>query len=173
MSRKAILTEEESKELQDLAMSAAGADPARGDVVKVTSMQFSSFDEEKIAAQNMMKSIETTENVGFLISKLGPMIIVLIFGLTILFMLKGVLKKTYEGRIISGAEGSGQDEYALQESELEKLAQESQKLVEGSNLPMLEASLAPELEMMKSQLNNMILSNPSDASRLLLSFIKD
>ena len=55
----------------------------------------------------------------------------------------------------------------------EKLAQESQKLVEGSNLPMLEAKLAPELEMMKSQLNNMILSNPTDASKLLMSFIKD
>ena len=168
-----ILTEEESQELQDLAMSAAGADPARGDVVKVTSMQFTSFDEEKIAAQTMMKNIETKENLGFLITKLGPMIIVLILGLTTLFMLKGVLKKTYEGRVISGEGSPSQDEYALQESELEKLAQESQKLVEGSNLPMLEASLAPELEMMKSQLNNMILSNPSDASRLLLSFIKD
>ena len=65
------------------------------------------------------------------------------------------------------------DEYALQEAELEKLAQESQKLVEGVNIPMLEAKLAPELEMMKSQLNSMILSNPSDASRLLVSFIKD
>ena len=33
--------------------------------------------------------------------------------------------------------------------------------------------LPAQLEMMKSQLNSMILSNPSDASRLLLSFIKD
>ena len=94
-------------------------------------------------------------------------------------MIKSLLKKPYEGSIISNNDNQmvnydyNNEDYALQDAELEKLAQESQKLVEGSNLPMLEASLAPELEMMKSQLNNMILSNPSDASRLLLSFIKD
>ena len=111
----------------------------------------------------------------FLVSKIGPLAIVLILGLTALFMLKGILKKPYEGSVISNNESANDytDEYALQEAELEKLAQESQKLVEGANIPMLEAKLAPELEMMKSQLNSMILSNPSDASRLLLSFIKD
>ena len=85
------------------------------------------------------------------------------------------MKKPYEGSVIANSDGMNDyvDEYALQEAELERLAQESQKLVEGSNIPMLEAKLAPELEMMKSQLNNMILSNPSDASRILLSFIKD
>ena len=180
-----ILTEEETKELQDLAISASGANLERGDIVKITSMQFSSADEEQVAVQKMVKDVETEANINLWVSKLGPLIIVLILGLTTLFMLKGVLKKTYEGSIISNSGSNTNhtesnniqtdftDDYALQEAELEKLAQESQKLVEGSNLPMLEAKLAPELEMMKSQLNNMILSNPTDASKLLISFIKD
>ncbi len=171
-----ILTEEETKELQDLAISAAGADTERGDIVKITSMQFTSFDEEKIAAQQLAKNVETEANLEFWLTKVGPLAIVLILGLAAIFMIKSVLKKTYEGSVISS---NGEypsdyaDDFSQQEAELEKLAQESQKLVEGSNLPMLEAKLAPELEMMKSQLNNMILSNPADASRLLMSFIKD
>ncbi len=170
-----ILTEEESKELHDLAMSAAGANEERGDVVKITSMQFSTIDEEQAAAQKLSREMETEATLGFWITKVGPLAIVLILGLTALFMIKGVLKKPYEGSVIANNEAQADyvDDYALQEAELEKLAQESQKLVEASNLPMLEAKLAPELEMMKSQLNSMILSNPSDASRLLLSFIKD
>jgi len=171
-----ILTEEETKELQDLAMSAAGANAQRGDVVKVTSMQFSTLADEQAAAQRLAQDIQTEANITFLVSKIGPLAIVLILGLTALFMLRGIFKKPYEGSVIANADASVNDyvdEYALQEAELEKLAQESQKLVEGSNIPMLEAKLAPELEMMKSQLNSMILSNPSDASRLLLSFIKD
>ena len=48
-----ILTEEETKELQDLAMSAAGANAQRGDVVKVTSMQFSTLADEQAAAQRL------------------------------------------------------------------------------------------------------------------------
>ena len=170
-----ILTDEESKELRDLAISAAGANEQRGDIVKVTSMQFSTLAEEQAAAQRFAQDIETEANITFLVSKIGPLAIVLILGLTALFMLKGILKKPYEGSVISNNESANDytDEYALQEAELEKLAQESQKLVEGANIPMLEAKLAPELEMMKSQLNSMILSNPSDASRLLLSFIKD
>jgi len=173
-----ILTEEESQELHDLAMSAAGADEARGDTVKITSMQFSSLDEEQVAAQNLIKEANVQQNLNFWVSKVGPLAIVLILGLTALFMLKGVLKKTYEGSVIAANNAQDtpadyQDEYALQEAELEKLTQESQKLVDGANIPMLEAKLAPELEMMKSQLNNMILSNPSEASKLLLSFIKD
>ncbi len=170
-----ILTDEETKELEALAMSAAGANLERGDIVKITSMQFSSIDEEQIAAEKLSNEIALEASAGFWIGKLGPLAIVLILGLTALFMLKGVLKKPYEGSVISNSEQSGDyaDEYAMQEAELEKLAQESQKLLDGSNIPMLEAKLAPELEMMKSQLNNMILSNPSDASRLLLSFIKD
>ena len=170
-----ILTSEETAELQDLAMSAAGANLERGDVVKVTSMQFSALDEEVLAAKQLSREIQTEKNLNLWATKLGPLVIVLILGLTALFMVRGVLRKPYEGSIISG--GAEQedyaDEYAIQEAELEKLAQESQKLVESSSLPMLEAKLAPELEMMKSQLNSMILSNPSDASRLLLSFIKD
>ncbi|MCQ2957902.1 MAG: flagellar M-ring protein FliF [Candidatus Gastranaerophilales bacterium] len=179
-----ILTEEESKELQDLAISAAGADTERGDIVKITSMQFSGADEEKVVAQKMVQDFESEESMNFWVSKVAPLFIVLILGLTTLFMLKGVLKKTYEGSIVANNNNNNdntalapqtdfQDDYSMQEAELEKLAQESQKLVEGSNLPMLEAKLAPELEMMKSQLNNMILSNPSDASKLLMSFIKD
>jgi len=179
-----ILTEEETKELQDLAISASGADTERGDIVKITSMQFSAADEEQVVAQKMVKDVETEANMNFWVSKVGPLLIVLILGLTTLFMLKGVLKKTYEGSVVSNSGNNNTDialqpstdytdDYAMQEAELEKLAQESQKLVEGSNLPMLEAKLAPELEMMKSQLNNMILSNPTDASKLLMSFIKD
>ncbi len=170
-----ILTEEETKELEALAMSAAGADVSRGDVVKITSMQFASLDEEQVAAQKLSQEIAFETSANFWVSKVGPLAIVLILGLTALFMIKGVLKKTYEGSVIANTEQpmDYSDEYALQEAELEKLAQESQKLIDASNLPMLEAKLAPELEMMKSQLNSMILSNPADASRLLLSFIKD
>ena len=93
-----------------------------------------------------------------------------------LMIIKSFISKPFQGQLLhkeNSIEDVSFDDYSQQEAELDKLAQESQKLLDVSALPKLEAKLAPEIEMMKSQLNNMILSNPSDASRLILSFIKD
>ncbi|MDD3593700.1 MAG: flagellar basal-body MS-ring/collar protein FliF [Candidatus Gastranaerophilales bacterium] len=169
-----ILTEEESKELQDLVISAAGANIERGDIVKITSMEFSGLDAEQVNASKMMKEIQTENQVNFWVTKIGPLLVVLILGLFALFIIKSMLKKPYQGEVVRENPSYDEyDDYAMQEAELERLAQESQQLLSTSNMPILEAKLAPELEMMKSQLNNMIMTNPEDASRLILSFIKD
>lgn len=168
-----ILTEEESKELQDLVISASGADTNRGDIVKITSMEFSGLDEEQVQANKMVKDIQTENQLNFWVTKIGPLLVVLILGLFALYIIKSMLKRPYQGEVVRETVNEDYDDYAMQEAELERLAQESQQLLSTSNMPILEAKLAPELEMMKSQLNNMIMTNPEDASRLILSFIKD
>ncbi len=171
-----ILTEEEMNELKALAMSAAGANEERGDVVKITSMQFTSFDDSKAAEAKFEKEVEFERTVNFWLTKVGPLAVVLILGLMALMIVKSFIQKPFQGQLLrkeNAVEDIDFDDFSQQEAELDKLAQESQKLLDVSALPKLEAKLAPEIEMMKSQLNNMILSNPSDASRLILSFIKD
>ncbi len=171
-----ILTEEEMNELKSLAMSAAGANEERGDIVKITSMQFTSFDDSKAAEAKFEQEVEFERTVNFWLTKVGPLAVVLILGLMALMIIKSFISKPFQGQLLhkeNAIEDVSFDDFSQQEAELDKLAQESQKLLDVSALPKLEAKLAPEIEMMKSQLNNMILSNPSDASRLILSFIKD
>lgn len=154
-----ILTTKEKDELRNLIVSASGADLERGDLITITGMQFAS-DEEDATAQ-VMTEIQKTTNMEFWIKQVAPLAVVLILGLTALFVFSSLIKRPVQGYEVYD-EGGYYEE-----------ADEAPDLLQAASIPAIEAKLEPELERMRSDLNNIILSDPSEAARLLLSYVKD
>ncbi len=159
-----ILTSNQKEEIKELVASASGADLARGDIITVTGMQFAPLPED--TSTPILKQIERVSNLEFIISQVGPLVVILVLGLGALYVLSSLLKKPIQGEVYSSG-GSYYDEYGDEHSE-------SPDLLETSvSVPAIEASLDPETEKMKGEINATINNDPSEAARLLLSYIKD
>lgn len=163
-----ILTAKEKEEIQNLVLSASGADYNRGDVITVSSMQFESIAEEKAAQDQMQKDLATENTVEFWTTKVGPLAVVLILGLAALFVIKGLFK-------LSGAGAQKEESFSSKtfEAQLPTIKEEPTELIESEVLPQIDAHLDPELERIRMELNDTILADPSEAARLLTSYIKD
>lgn len=166
-----VLTQKEKEEIQNLVLSASGADYNRGDVITVSSLQFESIAEDKAAQDQMQKDLATENSIEFWTTKVGPLAVVLILGLTALFVIKGLFK-------FSGGGGGGaqkEETYNAKafEAQLPTIKEEPTDLIESEVLPQIEAHLDPELERVRMELNDTILADPSEAARLLTSYIKD
>lgn len=168
-----ILTQKEKEEIQNLVLSASGADYTRGDVITVSSLQFESLAEDKAAQDQMQKDLDKDNTIELWTTKIGPLLIVLILGLTALIVIKGLFKLGGGG----GGTGVAQREEAYNpkvfEAQLPTIREEPTDLIENEALPMIEAHLDPELERIRMELNDTILADPAEAAKLLTSFIKD
>ena len=153
-----ILTSKEKDEIKNLIISASGADTARGDIINITGMEFAS-DSENTTSQ-MMNDIQKNDSVEFWVKTIAPIAVVLILGLSALFILSSLIKKP-----VGGEEVYDTGEYYEDDA--------ASSLLESPSIPVLEAKLEPELERMKTDLNNIIMSDPAEAARLLLSYVKD
>lgn len=165
-----ILTPKEKTELQNLVLSASGADYTRGDVITVSSLQFESIAEEKAQQEIMDKEMAQENTVEFWTTKVGPLLTVLILGLTALLVIKGLFKVS--GGTGGGARDDGYNQKAF-EAQLPTIREEATDLIQSEALPQIEAHLDPELERVRMELNDTILADPAEAARLLTSFIKD
>lgn len=166
-----ILTAKEKEEIQNLVLSASGADYTRGDVITVTSLQFDSIAEEKAAQDQMQKDLDKDNNIEFWTTKIGPLAVVLILGLTALLVIKGLLKG---GGSSAVARGPNETYNAKAfEAQLPTIQEEPTDLIENEALPLIEAHLEPELERIRMELNDTILADPAEAAKLLTSYIKD
>ncbi len=166
-----ILTDEESQELKKLVMNAAGADESRGDIVSITSMQFLSLDEELKQQEALAKEIKQDNIIYLILNKIAPLLIVMILGLTALFTFKGMFSKLFSGnRNNDNTEGwVDNDEIQYQHSLTDNL----DDMLEMDELPQIEAKLDPEIDKKKSDLTETIMADPQEATRLLISYIKD
>lgn len=167
-----VLTDKEKEEIQNLVLSASGADYTRGDVITVSSMQFESLAEDKAAQEQMQKDLAADNAVEFWTTKVGPLAVVLILGLTALLVIKGLFKMSGGG----GGRGAGSDEHynaKVFEAQLPTIKEEPTDQIENEALPQIEAHLDPELERVRMELNDTILADPAEAAKLLTSFIKD
>lgn len=164
-----ILTPKEKTELQNLVLSASGADYNRGDVITVSSLQFESIAEEKAQQDAMDKEVAHDDAVEFWTTKVGPLLTVLILGLTALLVIKGLFKGS------GTAVGQREDGYNSRafEAQLPTIKEEPTDLIQSESLPQIEAHLDPELERVRMELNDTILADPSEAAKLLTSYIKD
>lgn len=165
-----ILTGKEKQEIQNLVLSASGADYNRGDVITVSSLQFESLAEDKAAQDQMQKDLDKDNAVEFWTTKIGPLLVVLVLGLTALIVIRSLLKG-----MGTGIAGPREDSYNAKafEAQLPTIKEEPTELIENEALPQIEAHLDPELERVRMELNDTILADPSEAARLLTSFIKD
>jgi len=166
-----VLTTKEKEELQNLVLSASGADYTRGDVITVSSLQFESIAEEKAAQDQMQKDIATENSIEFWTTKVGPLAVVLILGLTALLIIKGLFKPGSG----DGLPAQRDDVYLPRnfEAQLPTIKEESSELMDREPMPLLEAHLDPELEKIRTELNDTILADPAEAAKLLTSYIKD
>lgn len=168
-----ILTQKEKEEIQNLVLSASGADYNRGDVITVSSIQFESIAAEQAAQQEMEKDLARENNIEFWTTKVGPLAVVLILGLTALLVIKGLLKGAGGGGARSI--GPAREDYNAKvfEAQLPTIQEAPTDLIESEALPMIEAHLDPELERIRMELNDTILADPAEAAKLLTSYIKD
>ncbi len=158
-----ILTSEEKAELEKLIISASGANLDRGDIINVTSLQFAALDENKAKEEQVAKDFESSKNMELIINKVAPLLVLLILGLTALFVFRSLFGRT----VAPTAENwdDGFDEQRISENLLDKLEMES--------LPQIEASLNPEIDKMRTDLNDTIMTDPTEAAKILISYIKD
>lgn len=166
-----ILTTKEKEEIQNLVLSAAGGDYNRGDVITVSSLQFESIAEEKAQQDEALKEAAAENNIELWTTKIGPLLVVLILGLTALLVIRGLFKRTGGG---GGAVAQREEVYARPfEAQLPTIRDEVPDMMVNEPLPQIEAHLDPELERVRMELNDTILADPSEAARLLTSYIKD
>lgn len=164
-----ILTAKEKDEITNLVLSASGADYNRGDVINVSSLQFESLADDKAAQDQMKKDLDKDNAIEFWTTKVGPLLVVLVLGLTALLVIKGLFKGV-------GTGVARKDEpYTPRvfEAQLPTIKEESTDLIESEALPQIEAHLDPELERVRMELNDTILADPAEAAKLLTSYIKD
>lgn len=166
-----ILTAKEKDEIQNLVLSASGADYTRGDVITVSSMQFESLADDKAAQDQMQKDLAKDKTVELWTTQIGPLLVVLVLGLTALIVIKGLLK----GGIIGGGSAQREEGYNSKafEAQLPTIKEEPTELIENEALPLIEAHLDPELERVRMELNDTIMADPAEAAKLLTTYIKE
>lgn len=166
-----ILTDEESQELKNLIMNAAGANEARGDIISITSMQFLSLDEELKQQEELAKEIKQDNMLHLIFNKIAPLLIVMVLGLTALFVFKSMFSK-----LLSGNKNTDNTEGWVDDDETQyqhSLTDDLDDMLDMDELPQIEAKLDPEIDKKKSDLTETIMADPQEATRLLISYIKD
>ena len=161
-----ILTDKEKEEIQNLVLSASGANYERGDVITVSSLQFESIAQELKQQEILAKEIKTKSTVDYLTKDLGPLLVVLILGLAALFVVRGILGKL--GRFVETPEAQ-----TSFEPQLPQITDDATDMFLSDSIPKIEANIDPELERARIELNDTILADPAEAARLLVSFIKE
>lgn len=157
-----VLTDEEKTELTNLVMTASGAETARGDVINITSMEFADPGQNERMTQQILEETQKQNMMNLIISKVGPFILVLVLGVLALVTINNMLKRPLEGQTYAGG---GFSDLGLDE--------EVAALLDVETMSRIETQLDPQLEKMKTDINDMVLADPQDAARLLLTFIKD
>lgn len=158
-----VLTDEEKAELTNLVMTASGAETARGDVINITSMEFADPGQSERMTQQILEETQKQNMMNMIISKVGPFVLVLILGVLALITINNMLKRPLEGA--EYATGGSFSDLGLDE--------EVAALLDVETMSRIETQLDPQLEKMKTDINDMVLADPQDAARLLLTFIKD
>ncbi len=158
-----ILTSEEKEELKNLIASASGADFNRGDVINVSSLEFSAKENVEAIVEKEAKEFKAQQTQEIVVNKLVPMMVILILGLVALFVFRSMFAKT--GEVDEFEDAFQEQQQTITDSLIDKFEVES--------LPQIEAKLNPELDKLKTDLTDTIMSDPTEAAKILISYIKD
>lgn len=168
-----ILTEKEKTELTNLITTASGVNPERGDVVNVSSLQFQSVDDEEQAQKAAMEAYQKDSQTDMIFNKVLPMSIVLILGLGALFVLSSFIKKMGSAPVYTGSEEMYIPNGGYEERSMPMIRNDYGDSVSVGSLPDLDVKLDPEFDKIKHDLCDTILSDPEEASKILISYIKE
>ena len=114
-------------------------------------------EKEELAIRN-----EKTQEI--VVNKLVPMMVILILGLVALFVFRSLFGKSGE-TTDEFDDGFNEQQQTITDNLIDKFEVES--------LPQIEARLNPELDKLKTDLTDTIMADPSEAAKILISYIKD
>lgn len=164
-----ILTAKEKEELQNLITTASGVDTERGDIVNVTSLQFASIEEEKLLKKEATEQFDKDSQSDLIYNKILPLVVVLILGGGALFVLSSFLKNMGG----SGGSGSGDNYLPDYNDRMPMLRGDMGDGMSVESLPELDIKIDPEFDRIKHELSDSILSDPQEAAKILISYIKE
>ena len=161
-----ILTDKEKEELKQLVLSAAGADFERGDVITVSGLQFENLGQELQRQETLEKEVKKDALIDYLTTKIAPLFVVFILGMTALVILRGLMNR------IPVRQLPVEQKYIAKEE-----AEEPEEVMVDAPQPTQQEIIRDAEVMRQSQkideLNNTILADPAEAAKLLTSYIKD
>lgn len=185
-----ILTKPEKEELQNLVLSAAGVDYARGDVITVSGLQFEAIAEDKKLQEELEKKNAKESMFEYLAVKLGPSLVILILGLVAILLLKNLVGKLPHYEIQQDLLEDGEDD-DLDINDFDETSTVAAKLDKLGGLSALDAGYPQlsfdtddtqatlhDIEISKQEqsintLNEAILADPEAAAKVLMSYIKE
>lgn len=165
-----ILTAKEKEELENLITTASGIDKERGDVVNVTSLQFASIEEEKQAKKEAQAEFDKDTQSDLIYNKVLPLVVVLLLGGGALAVL-GSFLKNLGGSSSSG--GSNENYLPNYDDRMPMLRGDMGDGMSVEALPELDIKIDPEFDRIKHELSDSILSDPQEAAKILISYIKE
>lgn len=155
-----VLTGKETQEIRELVENAVGIDTARGDSVDIKGFQFSA--PPKDAEAEISQAARSTQQQNFYL-QLASLIAMVLLGLASLFIFYNLFKKPVDGELVEELETY--DNYDQPSS--------MPAMLEEGNFPALETKMDPEVEHMKNSINSLIEEDPSEAARVLLTYMKE
>ncbi|MDX2084812.1 MAG: flagellar basal-body MS-ring/collar protein FliF [Candidatus Melainabacteria bacterium] len=161
-----VLTQQEQQEIRDTVINAAGLDLARGDSVDVKGFQFSESPKSK--ENELMAALQASEQNAFWLqlASVGAMVLLGLGGLAVFYNL---MRKPLDGELVGDGDMADDDAFSY----MPEGADAPDALESRSDVPLIEANLDPEVEFMKESLNKFVMHDPTEAARVLMSFMKE
>lgn len=179
-----ILTKAEKDELQNLVLSASGADYDRGDVITISGLQFEGLDEQKKAEAAAENKNAKNAILDYLTMKLGPSLVILVLGLVAILFLKSLVGRMPRYEVQQQIIEDEPD--PVPEPELDSEVVTKLNALNGggdAGFPQIDFDTDPQasykdIEISKQEqsintLNEAILADPEAAAKVLMSYIKE
>ena len=131
----------------------------------MTSLEFSAKENVQAAVEKEAKEFKSQQTQEMVVNKVIPMMVILILGVVALFVFRSLFGK-------SGETGDEFDS-SYQEQQQQSITDNLIDKFEVEALPQIEAKLNPELDKLRTDLTDTIMSDPSEAAKILISYIKD
>jgi len=154
-----VLTEKETEEITELVENAAGVDRSRGDSVDIKGFQFSAPLKDQAEELSQAAKAAQDQNFYLQLASVGAMVLL---GIAALFIFYNLFKRPAEGEIVEELEEYGYIEDTS-----------TPQLLEDAPIPQIEAKLDPEMEHMRASINNLVTEDPSEAARVLVTYMKE
>lgn len=165
-----ILTETEEEDIKNLVIAAAGMDISRGDVVNVSSLKFMGIDKaEQLQTLNEERYAKIMEMMEFVFSNVAPLIVVLVLGILGLTTFSSIFKKPEPPKPVYQEDNqfSGFDPYLMMGNNDDVGANYLEQPEDEQPV------FTSVIDRKRSEITDIILSDPQDAARLLTSYIKE
>ncbi|WP_303675061.1 flagellar basal-body MS-ring/collar protein FliF [Vampirovibrio chlorellavorus] len=156
-----VLTAKETQEISELVQNAAGIDLSRGDSVDIKGFQFSSKLTDPEEAMTQAAKAAAQQSFYLQLASVGAM---LILGMAAMFIFYTLFKKPAEGQIVDEPE----EEYNYIAAD-----DTATQLLEETSFAALETKMDPEVEHMKTSISDLITEDPAEATRVLMTYMKE